>query len=67
MHRKMTYVIATLTFAPALFATPTKAHAANDAFVYTDGGGGGNEGSHGVGGFKLTGWSTQFLDSIGIR
>ena len=69
MNRKLTYAIATLTFAVALIATPTKAHAASNGYVNTEGGGGGggDEGSHGVGGSKLTGWFVQLLDSIGIR
>ncbi len=67
MIRKLTFAIATLTFALALVATPTKAHAASNGFVNSGDGGGGDSGSHGVGGSKLTGWFTQFLDSIGIR
>ena len=67
MNRKMTYAIATMIFTLALAAAPTKAQAAQDSFLNFGDGGGGNSGSHGVGGSKLTGWFTQFLDSIGIR
>jgi hypothetical protein len=69
MNRKLTYAIATSIFAVALVATPTKAHASIDSFLSIGGGGGSDSGSSssGVGGSRLTGWLTQFLDSIGIR
>jgi hypothetical protein len=61
--------LATLIFAMALVATPTKAHASFQTYLTTDGDGGGNSGSSssGVGGSKLTGWFVQLLDAIGIR
>jgi hypothetical protein len=60
---------ATLIFAVALVATPTKAHASIDSFLTIDGGGGNDGGSSGsgVGGSTLTGWFVQMLDAIGIR
>ena len=69
MKHKLTYPLATLIFAVALVATPTKAHASIDSYLTIDGGGG-NDGSSsgsGVGGSTLTGWFVQLLDAIGIR
>lgn len=69
MNRKLTYAIATLTFAVALAATPTKAHASFNSYLIFGSGGEGPSSlsSPGVGGSKLTGWFVQFLDSVGIR
>ena len=57
MKHKLTYVLATLIFAMALVATPTKAHASFDSYLTVDGGGGNDGGSSGtgVGGSTLTG------------
>jgi hypothetical protein len=69
MKHKLTYTLATLIFAAALLATPTRAHASFDSHLTIDGGGGNDGGSSGsgVGGSTLTGWFVQLLDAIGIR
>ena len=69
MKHKLTYALATLIFAVALVATPTKAHASFDSYLTIDGGGGNDGGSSvsGVGNSTSTGWFVQLLDAIGIR
>jgi hypothetical protein len=69
MKHKLTYALATLIFAVALVATPTKSHASFDSYLTVDGGGGNDGGSSGsgVGGSTLTGWFVQLLGVIGIR
>jgi hypothetical protein len=57
MKHKPTYALATLIFAMALVAIPTKAHASFDSYLNIDGGGGNDGGASGsgVGGSNLTG------------
>jgi hypothetical protein len=43
-NQKLTYALATLIFAVALVATPTKAHASFNSYLTIDGGGGNDGG-----------------------
>jgi hypothetical protein len=49
-NQKLTYALATLIFAVALVATPTKAHASFNSYLTIDGGGGNDCGSTGSSG-----------------
>ena len=66
-NQKLTYALATLIFAVALAATPTKAHASFNSYLIVDGGGCDDGGSSGSNSNQMTSRWDGVLIYLGLE